>query len=323
MLNKIPIHILFCAILLISLWGGSLSAQQEPQFTQNMFNLSSVNPGHFGMTEGICVTGLLREQWLGFKDDNGNKVSPETFVVSADAPIRFLHGGVGLSIVQDKYGFFKDMTLKLGYAYHTTKGATKMGFGVNGSFLNKSVDFGDNLQVVNPDDPAISGFTSSEGVILTDISAGFYMQAPKYYLSASSTQLLETSKFLSKTGQTGQFKLRRHYYLTGGYDLTFPAYPGYVLTPSLYLKSDGNTMQADVNALVTYNKKIWGGASYRINDAFALMVGFKFNDIDVGYSYDVPTSRVGATGSHEIMVRYIFKIEKEKVRTGYRNTRFL
>lgn len=323
MLNKITIHILFCVIVLACLFGGNLSAQQEPQFTQNMFNLSSVNPGHFGMTEGICVTGFMREQWLGFKDDNGNKVAPETFVISADAPIRFLHGGVGISIVQDKYGFFKDMTLKIGYAYHTTKGATKMGFGVNGSFLNKSVDFGDNLQVVNPDDPILTGFTSSEGVIFSDLSAGFYLSAPKYYFSASSTQLLETQKYLSKSGQAGTFKLRRHYYLTGGYDFTFPAYPGYVLTPSVYLKSDGNAIQADVNALVTYNKKIWGGASYRLNDAFALMVGFRFNDIDVGYSYDVPTSRVGATGSHEIMVRYIFKIEKEKIRTGYRNTRFL
>jgi len=300
-----------------------LMAQQEPQFTQNMFSISNINPGNYGMTDGICVTGVMREQWLGFKDENGNKVSPETFVISGDAPIRFLRGGVGMTIVQDKYGFFKDMTLKLGYSYHKTLGTGKIGIGINGSFLNKSVDFGDNMQAVNPDDPVLTGFTSSEGVIFSDLSAGLFIQQPKYYLSVSSTQLLETSRYLSKTGQSGQFKLRRHYFLTGGYDLAIPAYPGYVITPSVFMKSDGNTFQVDLNTLVTYNKKIWAGASYRLGDAFALMVGYKFNDIEIGYSYDVPMSRVGATGSHEVVARYIFKIEREKVRTGYRNTRFL
>lgn len=321
MFNKVTSTLSFLFIFLCA--TDMVRAQQEPQFTQNMFNLSSVNPGHFGMIDGICVTGIMREQWLGFKDENGNKVAPETFVISATTPLRFLHGGVGLSIVQDKYGFFKDMTVKIGYSYHKTLGTGKLGIGINGSFLNKSVDFGDNLQIVNPDDPVLTGFTSSEGVIFTDLSAGVYLSYPTYYISASSTQLLETSKYLSKSSNAGLFKLRRHYYLTGGYDLSFPAFPGYVLTPSVFLKSDGSAFQADVNAMVTYNKKVWGGVSYRITDAFALMVGMRFNDIEIGYSYDVPMSRVGATGSHEIMARYIFKIEREKVRTGYRNTRFL
>jgi type IX secretion system PorP/SprF family membrane protein len=316
-------RMLFLTLLFLVALTASLSAQQEPQFTQNMFNLSSVNPGNYGMTDGICATGVMRQQWLGFKDDKGNKVAPETYVISADAYLKFLHGGVGMTIVQDKYGFFKDMTLKLGYSYHMALGTGKLGIGVNGSFMNKSVDFGDNMQVVNPDDPVLSGFTSAEGVMFTDLSAGVFLANPKYYLSLSSTQLLETDQYLSKSSLSGKYKLRRHYFLTGGYDLTFPAYPGYVLTPSLFLKSDGHTFQADVNALVTYNKKVWGGASFRINDAIALMVGFRFNDIDIGYSYDIPMIRVAATGSHEVFARYIFKIEREKSRTGYRNTRFL
>jgi len=314
---------IFVVILLLWVIAGRGFAQQEPQFTHNMFNLSSVNPGHYGMSDGICVTGIMRQQWLGFKDDKGNKVAPETFLISADAPIRFIHGAVGLGLVQDKYGFFKDMGLKLGYAYHTSIGTNKLGIGINGVFINKSVDFGDNLQVVNPDDPVLTGFTSSEGVMFTDVSAGVFLSNTRYYVSLSSTQLLENSQYLSKSNNAGLFKLRRHYYFTGGYDLTFPAYPGYVLTPSLYLKSDGSILQADVNALVKYNNKIWGGTSYRINESISLMVGFKYNDIEIGYSYDVPMIRVGATGSHEVMARYIFKIEREKVRTGYRNTRFL
>ncbi len=302
---------------------SGLVAQQEPQFTQNMFNISSVNPGNFGMSDGVCVTGILREQWLGFKDDMGNKVAPETFVVSVDAPFKIIHGGVGISIVQDKIGFYKDMILKLGYSYHATLGTGKLGIGLNASFNNKSSDFGNNLIAADPADPVITDLTSIKGLIITDISSGLFYSSPKLYLSASSSQILQSSKYLTKESKKGKFSLRRHYYFTGGYDLTFPAFPGYVLTPSVFLKSDGTTMQADLNSLVTYNKKVWGGASYRFGETLALMVGFRYNDIDVGYSFDIPMTRISAWGSHEIMIRYLFKIEREKVRSGYRNTRFL
>jgi type IX secretion system PorP/SprF family membrane protein len=313
----------FSVSLLLFVAVSGVFAQQEPQFTQNMFNISTINPGHFGMSDGVCVTGIMREQWLGFKDDYGNKVAPETYVISADAPFKIIHGGVGISIVQDKVGFFKDMTAKLGYSYHATMGTGNLGIGLNVSFLSKSVDFGDKMIAADKEDEVLTSLATSKGVIFTDISSGIFYANPKLYLSASSTQLLQSSKYLSKDSQKGKFKLRRHYYITGGYDLTFPAYPGYVLTPSVYIKSDGNVIQADLNALVTYNKKIWGGVSYRLNETVALMVGFKFNDIDVGYSYDIPMTRISAWGSHEIMVRYLFKIEREKVRSGYRNTRFL
>ncbi|NVO20428.1 MAG: type IX secretion system membrane protein PorP/SprF [Bacteroidetes bacterium] len=311
----------FTLMLVLAAWNAT--AQQEPQFTQNMFNLSTINPANYGMSDAVAVTGLMREQWLGFKDDNGNKVAPETYVISADAPFRIIHGGVGLSIVQDKVGFFKDMYVKLGYSYHLTLGTGKLGIGANVSFLNKSVDFGDNLIAADPQDDVLKSLTNSKGVIFTDLSSGIFYKNPKLYLSASTTQMLQSARYMSKDSQKGKFYLRRHYYGTAGYNLTFPAYPGYVLTPSVFVKSDGSTLQADLNALVTYNQKVWGGVSYRLNETVALMVGFRFNDIEAGYSYDIPMTRISAWGSHEIMVRYMFKLEKEKVRSGYRNTRFL
>jgi type IX secretion system PorP/SprF family membrane protein len=308
--------------LMFLLFQVQLNAQQEPQFTHNMFNYSYVNPGHYGLTDGICVTGIIREQWLGFKDENGTRVSPETFLFSADAPFRFLHGGLGISIVQDKYGYFTDMGVKLGYSYHKQMGAGTLGIGVNANFLNKKLDFS-KLIPIDEGDPVLAG-TSSDGVMITDMSAGVYLKQPRYYMSLSSSQLLESEKSLSNKGAgNGTFKMRRHYYLSGGYDLSFPAFAQYTITPSVFLKSDGSTFQVDLNALVNYNRKVWGGASYRLGDAFAIMGGLVLKDIEVGYSYDVPMSRIGATGSHEVMVRYIFKLEREKVRTGYHNTRFL
>jgi hypothetical protein len=64
-------------------------AQQEPQFTLNQFNHNTVNPGYAGLRDAICITSLYRQQWIGLNDENKDHVAPETFVVNADAPIRF------------------------------------------------------------------------------------------------------------------------------------------------------------------------------------------------------------------------------------------
>jgi len=302
-------------------FSSGLKAQQDPQFTHNMFNNAFVNPGSYGLSDGITVTGIFREQWLGFKDYNNEKVAPQTLLVTADSPIRFLHGGVGLGIAQDKEAQIKNMLVKLGYSYHLNLGNAKLGIGLNANFNNKSIDK-DKLNPVDEGDPVIVAL-SADGVMITDMSLGVFLQKPRYYVAFSSTQILETEKSSGETEGVAFYKNKRHYYLTGGHDITLPAFQGYVFTPSVFLKSDMNTFQADINLMARYNNKIWGGLSYRISDAISLMIGMAYKDLEIGYSYDIPTSQIAATGSHEIMARYRFKLERDKTRTGYRNTRYL
>jgi type IX secretion system PorP/SprF family membrane protein len=312
---------LLLIVFLLSAIPSLIRAQQDPQFTHNMFNHAFVNPGSYGLNDGITVTGIFREQWLGFKDYNDEKVAPETFLLTADAPIRFLHGGVGIGIAQDKEAQIKNMLVKLGYSFHLNLGNAKLGFGLNANFNNKSIDK-EKLNPIDQSDPVLLGL-SGDGVMISDMALGVFLQKPRYYIALSSTQVLETTKTAGTADGVAFYKNRRHYYLTGGHDIVLPAFQGYVFTPSLFIKSDGKTIQADANLMARYNNKVWGGLSYRINDAVALMVGVAYKDIEIGYSYDIPTSRIAATGSHEIMARYRFKLEREKTRTGYRNTRYL
>lgn len=299
----------------------SIKAQQDPQFTHNMFNHAFVNPGSYGLSDGITVTGIFREQWLGFKDYNNEKVAPETFLLTADAPVKFLHGGVGVGIAQDKEAQMKNMIVKLGYAFHLNLGNSKLGIGVNANLNNKSIDK-TKLNPVDESDPVLNGLPG-DGTLISDLAVGVFLQKPRYYLAVASTQILESKKSTGSGDGIAYYQNRRHYYLTGGYDITLPAFQGYVFTPSAFLKSDGNIFQLDINLMARYNNKIWYGASYRINDAVSLMIGMAYKDIEVGYSYDIPTSRIAATGSHEVMARYKFKLERDKGRTGYRNTRYL
>ena len=75
--------------------GFVATAQQDAQFTQNMFNKLSVNPGYAGANGGICGTFLSRTQWTGF---DGH---PSTNLFSVDA-LLFSKHGVGLTVFQDK-----------------------------------------------------------------------------------------------------------------------------------------------------------------------------------------------------------------------------
>ncbi|MCD6658960.1 MAG: type IX secretion system membrane protein PorP/SprF [Lentimicrobium sp.] len=306
------------ALLLISVLYSPVIAQQEPQFTLNMFNHMAVNPGYAGLRDAITVTGIMRQQWIGINDADGDRVSPETFVVSGDAPIRFLRGGVSATIMQDKIGYFKDIYVRLGYAYNRPLGDGELGIGINVGFVNKTLDYG-KLKPVD-DDPLIKG--GSESTMFTDIGLGaFYVQPGGLYLGLSTSQLLQSSRQLG-TG-AAEFQLRRHYYAAAGYEITWIRNPAYVFIPGVFVKYDGTTAQFDLNARLQYNEKFWGGVTYRFQETAAVMVGMTAKDLSFGYAYDIPLTRIGGAGSHEIMVRYSFKLELEKTKRSFRNTRFL
>lgn len=294
------------------------SAQQEPQFTFNPFNHNTVNPGYAGLRDAICVTGIVRQQWLGINDEAGEHIAPETFLVNADAPVKFLRGGVSAVVMQDKIGYFKDIYVKLGYSYNTTFLNGELGLGFNVGFVNKSLDFS-KLKPVEQD-PLLSG--NEANTMFTDFGLGaFYIQPGGLYAGISASQLLEGSKQLGSGAL--QYKLRRHYYGTVGYEIASMRNPAYVFIPSVFAKYDGTTFQVDLNALVEYNQKFWGGATYRLQETVAVMLGLNLKDLTIGYAYDIPLSEIGGSGSHEIMVRYCFKLDIEKTRRSFRNTRFL
>jgi type IX secretion system PorP/SprF family membrane protein len=113
--------------------------------------------------------------------------------------------------------------------------------------------------------------------------------------------------------------------MTGGYTLQLPN-PSLELLPSLFAYSDGKVAQFTVTSLLRYNKKVWGGVSYRAGDALIGIIGLElFNGIRLGYSYDFTISDMGKTsgGSHEFMVNYCFDLNLGKSPMKYKSIRFL
>lgn len=282
----------------------------------------AVNPAYAGSSGYISVTGLMREQWLGFKDMEGNKVAPQTFLLSMDMPVSLLRGGVGISILNDKLGFEKNIGLRLNYAYRTEFWNGSLAFGPVVGFLNKTIDFS-MFKPTQPGDPILA--TAEEKTMMLDLGLGIFYEVPKkYYAGISTSQLLQTAATLGM--ETANYNLKRHYYIQGGFYYILPDNPLIRLEPSLMLKTDFVSSQIDLNTLAVYNDKFWGGITYRFQDALALLVGVTYKSFKLGYSYDITTSKLGgagSTGSHEIVLNYRFKLELEKSPKGYRNTRYL
>src|SRR4051812_40029797 len=114
----------FTVLILISLLFSSVAskAQQDPQFSQNMFTKLVTNPGFAGANDAICGTLLYRNQWTGFDGP------PKSMLLAADMPVEILHGGIGLTVIgADQLGAEKNLSLHGSYAYRTNLGPGAIG----------------------------------------------------------------------------------------------------------------------------------------------------------------------------------------------------
>lgn len=315
-------------VVLITVLSITTYAQQEPQITHFMFNKLSYNPGFAGVRDAICLNGLARQQWVGFTDGD-DKVFPQTNIFSIDAPIRRINSGVGLMFMTDKIGFEENLQVRLNYSYHFNLGIGRMAIGASAGFLNKTIDFS-KFSPLDPSDPVIIS-AGQESDMLLDFGFGAYYNVPDlFYVGISSSQLTEAD-FSATMMDDSPYSLSRHYYLTGGYYFRLPD-PSWVINPNVLVKSDFGSTQFDLNVLGIYNNKIWGGMTFRANDAVAFMVGaYPFegenvSNLKAGYSYDVTTSQLGrggrSGGSHEIFINYCFRIEIERPEFSYSNPRY-
>jgi type IX secretion system PorP/SprF family membrane protein len=311
------LKITFLLLIFLACYGFS---QQDPLSSQYMFNTMTYNPGVSGVSGMVCATALTRQQWVGFKG------APSTTTFSVNAPVNLfrINSGVGLLIKSDNTGFDKDISLSGSYAYLMDLGQGKLGIGLMLGMLNKALS--PTWQIPSGDshtppsgDPLIP--ENKESYVAFDASFGAYYKTDKYYAGISITHLNEPKIKFSK----GLPYVSRHYYFTAGYSIQLPS-PSFELLPSVFIFSDGKVAQAAINTILRYNKKVWGGVSYRAGDALTGMLGVElYNGIRIGYAYDFPMSDIRKTtsGSHEFMVNYCFDLRLGKSPMRYKSIRFL
>jgi type IX secretion system PorP/SprF family membrane protein len=299
-------------ITLFALTFGISSAQQVPQFSQNMFNKLANNPGSAGSGQAICASTLHRSQWMGFDG------APITLNLSVDAPIPAIYGGLGLNIMTDKIGQSDDLSLQLSYAYRTELGEGQLGIGFAVGMFQSRLN-GNEFFPADGSDPYIPQGEESGSVM--DFGGGIYYNTQDVYLGLSTLHITEPEieeTYMSRS---------RHYFLLAGFHHELN--PIVSLNPSIYLKSDGTTSQLDINTNIIYNNRIWGGVSYRMADPsffkpeLVILTGMNINeDLKFGLAYDVVLSNIG-NNSIEFMLGYCFKVDYDKPVKSYKNPRYL
>ena len=308
-------------VLLALVAGIPAWAQQDPQFTLNMFNHMTFNPGAAGSRGMLSVGVINRQQWMGF---DGN---PKTTAFTIHTPVKpfGIPGGIGLTFTDDRLGFEKNMTFTLNYAYRLKLGDGSLGIGLYAGLLSRALDGDwiipdDDNHMPATQDPAIP--QEQVSTMVFDMGLGLFYNTDRFYAGVSTTHLLEPTVDFGSGAMT---HMSRHYYGTTGYVFKLPN-PLFEIEPSLFFKTDAASWQLDVNAIVLYNKKFWGGVSYRLGDAFAFMAGTELaNGLKVGISYDFTTSAIRAysNGTVEFMIGYNLEVGSDKFSRRYRSVRFL
>jgi len=312
---------------------GVAVAQQDPQFTQFMYNKLIYNPGYAGTTGAVCGVLQYRKQWISFDG------APTTIALAADMRLKSLPIGLGITVMSDKIGPMSTFYARFAGSYNLTKiGSGTLGLGLDVGILQKSISSTWIVPEPLKDDPRIPGtggndasgnplYTNGDLNKLTyDLGIGVFYNIPgKAYIGLSSTHL--PSQQIT-SGDLG-YKVKAHYYLMAGYSFQLNKWSK--LTPNVMYKNDLAASSFDANLTYLWSEMIWIGGTYRLNDVAAVMAGYqnkalKGNALNykVGVSYDFATPKLKtyAKGSVEFILGVCYTPVIKKT-TTYRSDRFL
>ena len=317
-----PILIVLIALLLAA---SGVKAQQTPIFTNYTNSYAYINPGFAGLSEGVNLLGLYRQQWAGtFVDSQNNDLAPTTFLLTGDMPIRALGGGISFSVMNDKLGYENNVNVGLGYAYHLDLGGSTLGIGASATLLNRSLDF-THLVFGTEGDPLSGGINDNRSAMMIDVSAGVFWQIPEsFYIGISGINLLETtSRRLGDQDNGASFTTDRTFYAVAGYPFLFETMPTFKFIPSVAVMSDLASTQLNAGMKVIYNDVFSLGVNYRPQESVGITVGLAIKDFVLGYAYDINTMGYHIKGSHEIALSYCFKLDLDRTPRDYRSVRYL
>lgn len=300
--------------------GYLANAQQDPQFTQYMFNTLYFNPAYAGIPGAVNITAIHRTQWFGYQSTFDGSGNPNTQVISVNAPIFKFNSGAGLHVVNDNLGALNNLEIQSSFAYHLALRNAKLSMGIRAGVYSQSINF-DKYRWIDPDDPLRQ--SGKESQFRPDISAGLFYRSEKYYLGGSVSHLLK-SKF-----DFGNDSLRNalepHFYFMGGYD--YQLNYDIILRPSLLVKTDFKTYSFDISLLASFKEKLWGGLSFRQSDAMIAMIGYSFTKDDalrLGYAFDyiIKAQEAKNPTSHELLLSYTLPVLSGGERRIIRTPRF-
>lgn len=280
-------------IIIVLLIATQVYGQQDPQYTQYMYNMNVINPAYAGSKENLSFGLLYRTQWTGIDG------APKTGTFFAHSPVGD-KVGLGLSVIADQLGPVKETNAYVDFSYTLNLGgAHKLAFGLKAGATFHDIGLA-GLDLVSPNDP----FFQNINTTTPNIGAGFFYYTDKYYLAGSVPNILDSVHLDANGNKIGSEV--SHYFFTGGY--VFDISANTKLKPSFLVKSAFSApISFDVNLNALFFDKFEIGGSYRLDDSFSGLVNFAITpSLRIGYAYDSVTSDLKryAPSSHEFMLLF-------------------
>lgn len=299
----------YLILLLLTVFTSfSLHAQQDPHYTQYMYNMSVMNPAYAGSKENLSMGLLYRKQWVEIED------APTTGTFFGHSPVG-KNVGLGLSVISDKIGPVEENNVYGDFSYTLNLGdEVKLAMGLKAGITFHNVGLYSAIYHTLPDanDPAFSQNVSNSYL---NLGSGLFFYTNKYYLGLSVPNIMK-SKHLDYKGISYGSEVS-HYFLTGGY--VFDVNENLKFKPFFMLKSAFNAPSSlDLSSNFLIQNKLELGATYRLQDSFGALVNYQVTpNLKVGYAYDHITSdlKVTTPASHEIILLFDVNFNKKVSRS--------
>lgn len=293
-MKKIILYITFF------LYITSVSAQQDPEYTHYMYNMSVVNPAYAtGVPAMMNFGGLYRTQWVGAVG------APKTFTFFGHTAISD-KVEAGISFISDDIGdgAKKENNIYADFAYVLNLGGkNKLSLGLKAGVSSMQTNFNG----FRFNDPATDmAFAENINTTKPNIGVGAYYFRDNLYVGLSVPNLLKSKYIEEKSGVNAFGSDNIHTFLTAGY--VFQLDDMWKLKPAFMTKIvKGAPLSIDLTANVLYNNKFEFGAAYRIDDSVSALFNFNVTPtLRVGYAYDYTLTNFGQfnSGTHEIMLLF-------------------
>lgn len=299
-----------------------LSAQQEHQYTQFMYNKLYYNPAYAGARGVPSITGIFRSQWIGFDG------APQSGLLSFNSPFLTPRVGIGAVMSMKKIGLNRDFNASLAYSYELIKlENVSARAGIQVSIRSLSTAF-DDATPINIGDPSLDN--QQVNSIFGNVGAGLYATfVERYYVGLSVPRIYRNSIGLSNANANLIAKESPHFYATAGG--IFPLSEDINLMPAVLLKYVQHApMDADINVNLDIRQKVTAGVSYRVGgdgagESVDLLVMWQASpQIGIGAAYDFSLSDVKDynSGSIELLFQADLKKRNGKKKGSVFSPRF-
>ncbi len=285
-------------LLLIPL---SVAGQLSPVTNQYVLNPMTINPAFAGGRGALNIAAFYRKQWTGITG------APETMTLSLDAPVLDSKLGLGLIITSDKLGVTKETQIKTAYAYNIKTGNGNLALGLGAGIITTNTAWSD-LEVIDQGDEYY--LIDSRTFVVPDFSFGIYYTKRNYFARLSIPKLLGYKFDFDRNKYSIGLDPENYYYvLNTGYLIDVS--PKVKFLPSALLTySQGDNLLYDINAHLSLYDRVWFGASYRNERSVTGLLQLSVNmQLKIAYTYDFDFGELGRynNGSHEVMIRYVFR----------------